>query len=300
MLSLTLGKLFGRAPPAPQAEAGSGPQRGAAAPGAASKKGAPSDWPAARLALTDQLWGPGFITPGGELETMRLVRSLQLSSAGTLLLVGAGAGGAVSVVVRNTGAYVNGFESDLSLVAAAQSLAKRANLGRKATIKAWNPRKPDFPPKSHNYVLAMDPLHGAPADPVLHSLAEAVRPGGHLVMTELTAPAQLDPADRTVRRWAKLEKRDPEAVVPAAAVGKALKRIGLDVRIAEDTSQRELDQAMTGWRDLVRDLGDNKPSPMTAAFMVAEAELWLLRRKLMQEGKLKTMRWHAIKRVQIV
>jgi SAM-dependent methyltransferase len=298
MLSLALGKLFGRVPPATEAAAAD--SRDGAPQRWASKSGPPSDWPAARLALTDQLWGPGFVTPGGETETMRLVRSLQLSSAGTLLLVGTGAGGAVSVVVRNTGAYVNGVETDLSLVAAAQSLAKRANLGRKATIKPWNPLKPDFAPKSHNHVLALNPLHGAPAEPVLTNLAEAVRPGGHLVMTELTAPAPLDPADKTVRRWAKLEKRDPEALAPAAALTRILKRIGLDVRIAEDTTQRELEQAMLGWRALVRDLGDNKPSPVTAAFLVAEAELWLLRCKLMQEGKLKTMRWHAIKRIPIV
>jgi hypothetical protein len=50
---------------------------------------------------------------------------------------------------------------------------------------------------------------------------------------------------------------------------------------------------MLGWRVLMRDL-DRKPSAMEAAQLVAEAELWLLRRRLIRDGRLRMMRWHAI------
>lgn len=302
MLSFSFAKLFGRAPPALVASAAleasaPTPQAGTAAP---RKPSPPSEWPAQRLAVTDQLWGPGFITPGGELEILRLIRPLSLSGASSLLLIGGGSGGPASLVVRNTGTWVTGMETDLSLVAASQALAKRASLGRKAVIKLWNPRKPDFAAKTYHHCVALEPLHGAPPEPILNGLEKALKPGGHLVMTELTAPEPLAVRDRTVRRWAKLENRDPEKLVPAVGVTRMLKRVGLDVRVAEDTSQRHLDHAMVGWRVLVNDLEDNKPSPMTAAFMVAEAERWLLRRRLMLEGKLRMMRWHAIKRIPIV
>ena len=45
-------------------------------------------WPASRLALNNHLWGDGFIFPGGEAETLRLVRPLGASAAASLLLVG--------------------------------------------------------------------------------------------------------------------------------------------------------------------------------------------------------------------
>src|ERR1700709_992241 len=50
-------------------------------------------WPAPRLALVHQLWGPGFIFPGGEIETLRLARPLGLSAASSLLMMGARSGG---------------------------------------------------------------------------------------------------------------------------------------------------------------------------------------------------------------
>jgi len=296
-------KLFGRSPAAPPSGAdGETIANGAAAetPLAPRKASPPAAWPAPRLALADQLWGPGFITPGGEIEILRLVRPLALTSANSVLIIGIGSGGPVSVVVRNTGTYVTGMETDLSLIAAAQTMAKRATLGRKAVIKLWHPDRPDFAPKSVHHVLAMEPLHDAPAEPILAGLAGAIRPGGHLVMTELTAPNPLEPDDPTVRRWAKLERRNATKLVPAVSLTRMLARVGLDVRVVEDISQRHLDAAMIGWRVLVRELEEDKPSPMMAAFMVAEAELWLLRRKLMTEGRLKMIRWHAIKRIPIV
>lgn len=129
----------------------------------------------------------------------------------------------------------------------------------------------------------------------MNSLAGALRPGGQIVITELAAPIPLDPADYTVRRWAALEHRDPVNLLAPVAVTRMLGRVGMDVRIAEDMSQRHLEHAMLGWRVMLRDLG-RKPTRQEAVPMVAEAELWLLRRRLMRDGRLRMMRWHAISR----
>ncbi len=51
-------------------------------------------WPPARIDLVHQLWGSGFVFPGGEIETLRLARPLGTSAATSLLIVGVGSGGA--------------------------------------------------------------------------------------------------------------------------------------------------------------------------------------------------------------
>jgi hypothetical protein len=61
-----------------------------------------------------------------------------------------------------------------------------------------------------------------------------------------------------------------------------------------------MENAMLGWRVLLRDLHDNKPTRHQAVQLIAEAELWLLRRRLIRSGQLRMMRWHAISRVPIV
>ena len=256
-------------------------------------------WPPARLALADQLWGPGFVFPGGEIETLRLARPLGASAATSLLIVGVGSGGPASSVARNMGTWVTGMESDPSLLAAACKLFTKNSLGKKVSIKIWNPANPDFVARSHHHCLALEALAGARPEPILDGLARVLKPGGQLVLTELTAAAPLDQLDPTVIRWSALEKRDPADVPVGIAVTRMLGRVGMDVRISEDISTRHMEQAMLGWRVMLRELRDRKPTRQEAVQMVSEAELWLLRRRLIRNGKLRMMRWHAMSRVAI-
>jgi SAM-dependent methyltransferase len=273
-------------------------QAGAPLAEAPSGKRVQTAWPAARLALTNNLWGAGFTFPGGEIETLRLARPLGLSAAASVLIVGVGGGGPASAVARNLGAWVTGMDTDPSLLAAARGLITRAQLTKKVSIKAWDPDNPAFEAKSHHHCLALESFHGARPEPILDGLARTLKPGGQMVLTELAAPAPLDRTDPTVRRWAELEGRDPAHVLPAVTVTRMLGRVGLDVRVAEDMSQRHLEHAMLGWRVLLREL-DCKPSRQEAVHLVREAELWLLRRRLIREEQLRMMRWHAISHTPI-
>jgi hypothetical protein len=89
-------------------------------------------------------------------------------------------------------------------------------------------------------------------------------------------------------------------VQASVAVTRMLGRVGLDVRVAEDISQRHVEQAILGWRLMTRDLADQKPTRQQAAELVREAELWLLRRRLIRDGQLRMMRWHAIAPTSLV
>lgn len=294
MLSAAVRSLFGRSPPP-----------AAAAVAALSDTPMPDIgvvgvWPPSRLALANRLWGSGFILPGGEIEILRLVRPLGAAPANSLLIVGAGSGGPAVAVTRNFGAWVTALDHDPSLVAAARGFTSKAQLTTKIRIEAWAPSDPVFAPKSHHHCLALEPLNGAQPEPILDGLARALRHGGQLVMTELTADTPLNVNDPTVARWAALERRDPFTLVSGLAITRMLARVGLDVRVAEDVSARHLEQAMLGWRVLLRDLEGARPPRQEAAQMVAEAELWLLRRRLMRDGRLRMMRWHAMSRLVIV
>ena len=66
------------------------------------------------------------------------------------------------------------------------------------------------------------------------------------------------------------------------------------MRVAEDVSDRHIENALIGWRVAIRELRRRKPPPLMAAHLVAEAEIWLLRVKLLREKRLRMMRWHAI------
>jgi cyclopropane fatty-acyl-phospholipid synthase-like methyltransferase len=250
-------------------------------------------WPPERVAVAEQLWGEGFLFPGGAEETLRLAKPLGLSSAASLLLIGAGAGGPPCTLAAQLGVWVTGFEADPDLAALAQERAVRARLGRRAQVEMWYPSAPAFRARAFHHGLALEPLRGGKAEPVLAALTAALKPGGQFVMLELVADEPLDPADPAAGHWARLERRSLE-LPSETSVTRMLGRLGYEVRVAEDMTQRHMHLAVLGWRQAVRAMAETKPTAAEAARLVAEAEIWLLRLRLMRERKLRLLRWHAI------
>lgn len=254
-------------------------------------------WSPERLDIANALWGDGYQFPGGEAETLRLVKPLGLSAASSLLVLGAGSGGAPCSIAGRFGAWVTGYESDDNLLNAATERSLRAGLARRAQIESWDPESPAFERSFFHHSLALEPLREALLEPTLDALAKALKPAGHLVMLETVADNPLSPDDPVVAEWQRLDGRRLDRLPSETAVTKALTRLGFDVRIVEDISRRHMQQAVTGWRDAVRALEHAKPSPREAAHVVREAELWLQRARLFRNRNLRLLRWHAIGRI---
>jgi SAM-dependent methyltransferase len=251
-------------------------------------------WPATRIRLAEQLWGEGFVAPGGEAEVLNLARPFGLSAAASLLLLGAGPGGPPRAIAAEFGAWVSGYESDPELRGLAVDRGRRGELGKRVQAAGWNPEVPAFRARFFHHCLALEPLRGADPAPVLAAIAAALKPGGQLALVEPVADAPLDPADPAIAAWARLERRPP--VLPSeAAINWHLGGLGFDVRVAEDISRRHALQAVMGWRAAVHEMhGRERPPPAHAALVVREAELWFRRLHLIQAGKLRLLRWHAI------
>lgn len=263
---------------------------------AAASQALPTEWPPARIEVTNTVWGPGYIFPGGELETLRMAKPMQLSGESTILLLGAGAGGPGRSLSVKFGSWVTAMETSSELVVAATELAMKANLGKRVQTEQWNPAEPELRKRYYNHCIAFEPLRGARPEPLLTALAGALKSGGHLAMMELVADGPLDPADPTVMKWGKLEHR-PATVFPSEiAVTRILGRLGFDVRIAEDATEKHIHDGLIGWRRTLKELETRSHSLRQIAQFVSEAELWLLRLRLMESGRIRLVRWHAIGR----
>ena len=259
-------------------------------------------WTPARIAIADELWGDGLVCPGGEEEVLRLAVPLNLSAASSVLLLGAAGGGSARAVAGGLGAWVSGHEADPALAALAAVRLPRAGkvVAKRATVVAWDPQAPVFRRRAFNHALALEALRGVPGRPVpvpelLCALAGALRPGGQLVMVDLVATARLEPEDPLVRSWAEVEGRAPD-MPTEAGLSAALTELGFDVRVVEDISARHMRLAVQSWKRLVRTLAEVRPDRLRAAAVVAEAEVWMRRLKLIHAGQLRAVRWHAIGR----
>ena len=251
------------------------------------------DWPTARISVAEALWGEGFLFPGGHDEALRLATPLGLSAASSLMFVGAGTGGAPRSITTELGVWVTGYECNARLVEVANERSARAGLGKRARVELWEPSTPKFPAHYFHHAIAIEPLHGAPMEPMLAAVAAALKPSGQLVLIEAVADKPLDPSETAVAHWAQLERR-PADVPTELGVGKTLADLGFDVRIAEDISGRHIHQALDGWGAAVRALEGARPTMHHLSLIVQEAELWLARLRLMREARLRLVRWHAI------
>jgi hypothetical protein len=160
-------------------------------------------------------------------------------------------------------------------------------------VEMWYPQAPSFRIQAYHHGLALEPLRDAKPEPVLAALTGALRPRGQLMLVEMVADEPLDPADPVIAAWLRLERRSPE-LPTERAVTRMFGRLGFEVRVAEDVTQRHIHLAVLGWRAAVRDMKAERPPPARAARIVAEAELWLIRLRMMREGRVRMVRWHAI------
>ena len=276
------------------------PAQAGLAAGPTPRPSAPSPAPSpavspARLAIEEELWGNGFLTPGGGAEILRLAAPIGLSAASTLLLLGAQAGGPPQTLAADLGVWVAAFESDPDRAELAARRVQRAGaaLAKRASVAAWDPAAPRFRPRLAHHALAIEPFHGADPAPILAAIAGALKPHGQIVLVGTVAPTPLDPADPAIAAWSRLERRPPSLPNPDA-ITRAFTRLGFDVRVTEDASARHMRLAVAGWRHFVRKMARERSTPERASAIVAEAELWTRRIRLMHAGRIRLMRWHAI------
>jgi hypothetical protein len=237
-----------------------------------------------RRAWADRLWGEGMVLPGGAQEVLRLAALLPLSPESTLLLAGSGAAAAGEVVAGGRGCFVAAFD------AGAPADARPAR--RRVTTEPLDPATPSFRARFHHHALLLEPLRaGVSPDVLLAAIAAGLRPGGQLVLMDLVARGP--PSGAAETRWLSAEGRtEPPAEVALPA---ALQRAGFDIHVVEDLGRRHRDAVLSSWQALMAALSDQSArlTAAEAADLVAEAEAWLLRLRLIEEGRLRLLRWHA-------
>jgi hypothetical protein len=254
----------------------------------------PTRWPPVRLAAVESLWGAGYISPGGPEETLRLAKPLSLDADATLLLLGGGIGGPADTIASTFGTSIESFVADPELATIAEQRRGAYPTARRVRVGAWNPDHPAFRRRSANHALALEAFRGAPVALVLGSLAGALRPHGRIVITEMVTDAPAPATDREFAAWCRLDDRSPD-LPRAHTVTTALAEQHFDVQVIEDLSDRHVSATLAGWHGAVKSMGAGPRLPPAAAgIFVTEAELWLLRVRLMRRFGFRLLRWYAI------
>lgn len=126
-----------------------------------------------------ELWGEGYMSPGGADEVAKIVQGLDLSGK-RVLDIGCGAGGATVDLVRNHDAgLVVGIDPQREACQAAEALAERAGVAARVEIRLIAPGPLDYPDGSFDVVFSKDSIiHIPDKESLARDVFRILRPGG--------------------------------------------------------------------------------------------------------------------------
>ncbi len=248
-------------------------------------------WDAERIEVVEKMWGEGFTTPGSEEDLLKFLRPLALNEKMSVIDLSAGLGGAVRLMATKFNCWVTGLELSPLLAEAGMARSKKAGMEKQAPVIAYDPdnlklgRRFDAAVAKEAFFLIAD------KEKLFDEIAGNLKERGHIVFTDYVVADHVDPAE--LDGWRASEPVEP-TLWHADETVKMMSSMGLDVRVAEDISERHLSlvsDALAGLRDHIDavTLADH-----TSTHVVEEVELWARRVLAIQHQGLRLYRFHAI------
>lgn len=245
--------------------------------------------------LAQWLWGAGFHIPGGEEHVLDLVKPFALNPAMSMLYIGAGLGGGARAIAAKFATYVTALESDEALAKRGMEMSTLHGMQKRAPVSGYDPHALDLRPHSFDCILSRQStytLADKDKEPFLQTLTAALKPRGHLLLTDhvLEPKAHAGPELGAWRR----QQRRPAHLWTAAQYAECLKRLGMEIRVTEDTSSAFRHRILGGWAQMI-DTVDLRSLPRQHLLAVVdEAERWVHTIAALDGGALRTYRVYAL------
>ena len=110
------------------------------------------------IATLEDIWGEGFLSPGGPDEVRRVVEGLDLEGK-RILDIGCGSGAIAVLLAQEYGASeVVGIDVEDDVVNAAKPLAEKKGVSDRVTIQKVQPGPLPFPDQSFDVVFSKDSI----------------------------------------------------------------------------------------------------------------------------------------------
>ena len=131
------------------------------------------------IAFLEDIWGEGFLSPGGAEEAARVLDGIDVTGK-RVLDIGCGSGAIAVMLVRDMGAAsVTGIDVEDQVCAAAQARVDAAGLGRAIDIRLVEPGPLPFGPDSFDIVYSKDSiLHIPDKEFLARDVFRVLVPGG--------------------------------------------------------------------------------------------------------------------------
>lgn len=244
--------------------------------------------------VAQQIWGEGFMRPGGAAAILTLVKPFALNPSMTVMDFGAGLGGGTRAVSEEFGVWVNGFETDPILAAGGQELSVKKG-AKKAEVKVCTMQ--DFQPK----VASFDCIYSSEAlfkvqekEKLLTSCERALKSRGQIALTDFVRSPGTKPDDPRLSDFATRTGKPGYFWSGDEYVAK-MKALKFDIRVDEDLTEHYRTSVIEAWVNFTQDAAGTAYTKAHPEELVAEVSLWTKRVAALDSGALQLRRYYAIK-----
>jgi ubiquinone/menaquinone biosynthesis C-methylase UbiE len=156
------------------------------------------------IAMLEIIWGPGFMTPGGEGNIANLIEGLDVRDR-RILDIGCGIGGPAVVLAEKYGANVVGIDIEPEVVSRAQRRAKDLGIDSRCEFLLVEPGPMPFPDESFDVVLSSGVIMQIEdKQKVFEESLRVLKPGGALTSYDWMKPEGEFGDD--MRYWFEMER----------------------------------------------------------------------------------------------
>lgn len=149
----------------------------------------------AAIDFLEELWGDGFLSPGGKDEVNRVLAGIDLTGL-RVLDIGSGSGACAILMVADHGAgHVVGIDVEDPVCDAARARVAAAGLSDRVTIEKVSPGPLPFPDASFDLVFSKDSIIHIPDKAALAGEAfRVLKPGGRFAASDWLISHDGDPS----------------------------------------------------------------------------------------------------------
>lgn len=238
----------------------------------------------AYMAFLEEVWGEGYLSPGGPEEVARIVEGLDLKGA-RILDIGCGSGAiALSLALDHGAGHVTGIDVEAPVCEAARRRARDAGAADRITILQVEPGPFDFADAGFDVVFSKDSIiHIPDKDALAAEVLRVLAPGGWFAASDWLISHDGPPSSE-MAHYIELEGLEFAMASPAryaaALKGAGFANVSLLNRNAwyREVARRELDFLTGATRaDLER-----RHDPEIVAHM---AEIWIAMVRVLEAGE---------------
>ena len=252
-------------------------------------------WTPERVKIAERIWGAGYVFPGGNEQTLKLIKPLGLNPKVTFADLNAGTGGAARAVCEAFGIWVTAMEPNDVLAAHGMDESNMAGLGKKASVIAYDPESAELRPNSFDSVFVQELFFTiVNKRHLITEISKSLKKGGQLLFTDYLL-AKTGNIEEATQNWMSHEPIRPE-MWSIKQMHEYVEKQGLEIRIEDDMTQEMCGLILRGWRRALPNFRPGHFEPELGHALLAEAELWARRLTVLLSGDVRVYRIHAFKK----